>query len=192
MGILERLSNLPKTYHIAVGLLLVMVIGYVDYVTGFELRMELFYLVPISYVTWFVGQRIGIMFSLISLVTIVFSDIMAGKKYAQFTIEFWNGAMYFAFYIIVTVLLKLRKTLQQRESLIEELDRALNMNEELNSMLPICANCKKVRDDDEYRHKVEFYIDKHAKTTFSQGLCRECSAKLSSPGIDRDEMKPSC
>ncbi len=192
MDILELLNGLRKRYHIAIGLLITAVIGYIDYVTGSELRLELFYLLPISYVTWFVGLRFGIVFSVLSLITIVCSDIMAGKQYTQFAVEIWNGAMYLVFYIIVTMLLKLQKTLQQRESLLADLDSALSMNEELSSMLPICANCRKVRDDAEYRQRVEAYINRHAKAEFSRGFCRECSTKLSFANITKDENKPSC
>ncbi len=177
MNILKWLDSLPKKYHIIIGLLLTIVIGCLDYATGYELRMELFYLLPISYITWFVGQRFGILFSFISIITIVYSDIMAGKKFTQFTVEFWNGATYFIFYVMVTVLLKLRKTFQQRESLIEELDRALRQNEELSSLLPVCAECKKFRSDPEYRQEVESYINSHAKPELILGLCKECAAK---------------
>jgi K+-sensing histidine kinase KdpD len=178
MEIFEWFSNLSRRYHLIIGLLLTMVIGYADYVTGYEFRMELFYLLPISYVTWFVGQRIGVLFSVLSVITIVYSDIMAGKRYSSHAVEFWNLAVYFVFYVIVTLLLKLRISLQQRENLIEELDNALRQNEELSAMLPVCANCKKFRDDREYRQGVESYISRHTKTEFSQSLCKECAEKL--------------
>ena len=155
-----------------------MAIGYVDYVTGYELRMELFYLLPISYATWFVGQRFGILFSVMAIITTEYSDIMAGKKYTNMSIEFWNGAMYFVFYVIVTLLLKLRKIIQQRESLIAELDQALGQNEELSALSPVCANCKKFRTDEEYRKKVESYISEHTDVDCSRSLCKECAAKL--------------
>ena len=180
MNILAWFSNLPGKYHRIIGLVSMMVIGYVDYVTGYELRMELFYLLPISYATWFIGQRIGILFSILSIVTIACSDIMAGKQYASFTIEFWNGAIYLVFYVIVTMLLKLRISLQQRENLIEELDNALRQNEELSGMLPICPSCNKFRDDREYRQEVESYISKHTKTEFGHSLCKDCSIRLHS------------
>lgn len=177
MDIKEWFSSLPGRYHIIVGLLLTAVIGYVDYVTGYELRMELLYLMPISYVTWFVGQRAGIMFSFLSMITTVYSDIMAGKKFTHFTIEIWNGLMYLVFYVIVTLLLKLQISLQQRENLLEELDNALMQNEELRRLLPVCSRCKKLRDDEEYRQKVESYIGQYSKAEFSHGLCTECAAK---------------
>lgn len=178
MNILEWFSSVRKRYHIVIALLLTMAIGYVDYVTGYEVKMELFYLLPIAYATWFVGQRFGILFSVLAIVTTEYSDIMAGKQYANISIEFWNAAMYLVFYVIVTVLLKLRKTIQQRESLLAELDRALDQNEELSALLPVCSNCKKFRDDQEYRQQVKTYISEHADVDCSRSLCKECAAKL--------------
>ncbi len=177
MEIGDWFARLDRKYHIAVGLLLTLIIGYVDYVTGYELRMELFYLAPIAYVTWFVGQRVGVLFCVISLVTIFYSDIMAGKKYTSFTIEFWNGAMLFVFYVLVTLLLKLRISLQQRENLLEELDAALKQNQELTGLLPVCANCKKPRLDHDYLNRVEAYLSIH-KAENADRLCEECSLKL--------------
>jgi K+-sensing histidine kinase KdpD len=177
MNMLEWFTSLRKRYHIIIALVLTMAIGYVDYVTGYELKMELFYLLPISYATWFVGQRMGILFSVLSIITTEYSDIMAGKQYTHMSIEFWNGAMYLVFYVIVTLLLKLRKTLQQRESLLAELDQALGQNEELSALLPVCANCKKFRDDEEYRKKAESYIREHTDLDCSRSLCKECAVK---------------
>lgn len=178
MDLLEWLNSQSIKYHVTFGILLTLVIGYFDYLTGFELRMEVFYLVPISYVTWFIGEKTGIVFSAVSLITILCSDVLSGKKFNHFTIELWNMAMYFVFFVTVTLLLKLQKTLKQRESLITELESALSEIDELSGLLPICANCKKVRDDEGYRQEVAAYISKHAKAGLSSGLCRECATKL--------------
>ena len=48
----------------------------------------------------------------------------------------------------------------------------------LKGFLPICANCKKIRDDDGYWSQVEEYISRHADVSFSHGICPECMAKL--------------
>lgn len=45
---------------------------------------------------------------------------------------------------------------------------------ELQRMLPICARCKRIRDDDEYWERVELYLSKHYDMVFSHGLCPEC------------------
>ncbi len=177
MNVLTWLGRLSRNYHFAIGLLLTVLLGTIDYRTGYEFRMELFYLVPISYVTWFCGGRYGILFSILSVITIVYSDVMAGKKYTQFAVEFWNGATYLLFYLIVTVLLKLRKTVQQRESLLDDLDRALRQNEVLGGLLPVCAHCKKFRDDPEYRQQVTSYVSRHVNPELLRGVCRECASK---------------
>jgi PAS domain-containing protein len=49
---------------------------------------------------------------------------------------------------------------------------------ELRSILPICANCKKIRDDSEYWEHVEEYLRRHLDVELSHSFCPECSKKL--------------
>jgi len=55
----------------------------------------------------------------------------------------------------------------------------------LRGMLPICASCKEIRDDDGYWHQIESYIRKHSEADFSHSLCPKCAKKLY-PNIDLD------
>ncbi|MCB0197388.1 MAG: hypothetical protein KDJ65_35905 [Anaerolineae bacterium] len=48
----------------------------------------------------------------------------------------------------------------------------------LKEILPICANCKKIRDDQGYWQQVESYISKHTDTSFSHGICPDCMKTL--------------
>ncbi|MCK5841930.1 MAG: hypothetical protein KAH31_07175 [Candidatus Sabulitectum sp.] len=48
----------------------------------------------------------------------------------------------------------------------------------LSGMLPICASCKKIRDDDGYWQQIESYISCHSEAEFSHGLCSDCMKKL--------------
>lgn len=48
----------------------------------------------------------------------------------------------------------------------------------LSGLLPICASCKKIRDDQGYWHQIENYISKHSDVDFSHGICKECATKL--------------
>jgi GAF domain-containing protein len=48
----------------------------------------------------------------------------------------------------------------------------------LRAILPICANCKKIRDDEGYWREVESYISAHSETVFSHSICPECAIKL--------------
>jgi hypothetical protein len=48
----------------------------------------------------------------------------------------------------------------------------------LKGMLPICANCKKIRDDRGYWNKIEIYIRDHSEAQFTHGICPECMEKI--------------
>ena len=71
---------------------------------------------------------------------------------------------------------KLAEAKQAR--LIEQLQEALTQVRQLSGLLPICANCKKIRDDDGYWSQVEDYIGKHSEVQFSHGICPDCAKKL--------------
>ena len=71
-----------------------------------------------------------------------------------------------------------RKNEEEREKLYLELKGALGKIKILSGMLPICASCKKIRDDEGYWNQIEAYITKHSEVLFSHGLCPDCIKKL--------------
>jgi two-component system cell cycle sensor histidine kinase/response regulator CckA len=66
----------------------------------------------------------------------------------------------------------------ERLKLIEDLTDALAQAKTLRSLLPICASCKKIRDDHGYWQKLEVYFQQHEHIDFSHGLCPECADRL--------------
>jgi len=66
----------------------------------------------------------------------------------------------------------------EREKLLNELQNALREIKKLSGMLPICASCKKIRDDKGYWNKIEEYIETHSDASFTHGLCPECRDKI--------------
>ncbi len=60
----------------------------------------------------------------------------------------------------------------------DELRDALDHVKRLQGLLPICASCKKVRNDDGYWQQIELYVSDHSDATFSHGICPECMIKL--------------
>lgn len=63
---------------------------------------------------------------------------------------------------------------QERINLIQELTDALKRVKTLSGLLPICANCKRIRDDHGYWQQVEAYIAEHTDAIFTHGICPEC------------------
>lgn len=67
---------------------------------------------------------------------------------------------------------------KERDALIRDLQRSLAEVKTLSGMLPICASCKKIRDDKGYWNQIEAYIHEHSNATFSHGICPDCAKKL--------------
>ena len=69
----------------------------------------------------------------------------------------------------------LQKELRHR---VKQLEDAMAQIRHLQGLLPICSYCKRIRDDKNYWHQVEFYITSHADVRFTHGICPQCMEKL--------------
>jgi signal transduction histidine kinase len=106
----------------AVSLVLVGIVGYLDYITGYERSLSLFYLLPISLATWFGGLIVGLVIALLSVVIWILSDVAAGIP----VVGVWNGAMALASYVAFTIVLsKLRTVLDELDQRVRERTAAL-------------------------------------------------------------------
>jgi sensor domain CHASE-containing protein len=79
-----------------------------------------------------------------------------------------------------------KKVEEEREEIIKELREALSEVKQLSGLLPICANCKKVRDDKGYWKQIESYIMDHSDAEFSHSICQDCAKKLYPDLVDED------
>jgi PAS domain S-box-containing protein len=71
-----------------------------------------------------------------------------------------------------------KQAARERETLIADLQQALHEVKTLSGLLPICASCKKIRDDKGYWNNLEMYISEHSGAEFSHGICPDCAQKL--------------
>jgi PAS domain S-box-containing protein len=71
-----------------------------------------------------------------------------------------------------------RRAAAEREHMIEELKEALASVKTLRGLIPICASCKKVRDDKGYWSQVEVYVRDRSEAEFSHDICPDCMKKL--------------
>jgi diguanylate cyclase (GGDEF)-like protein len=102
------------------GLLLVISIGFIDYITGYELSFSLFYLAPILLITWFGGRRLGLMVSALSAIAWFNADFLSGNRYSNSSIYLWNTLIRLGFFVVVTWLLS---ALQRAYKINQELAR---------------------------------------------------------------------
>ena len=76
---------------------------------------------------------------------------------------------------------------EEREKLISKLQEALDNIKTLKGLLPICANCKKIRDDKGYWNQIEAYIRDRSDAEFSHGICPDCAKKVFSDFLLKTE-----
>jgi len=80
---------------------------------------------------------------------------------------------------------RIQDTLAEKEELIRELTIAIDEVKTLRGFIPICAHCKKIRDDQGYWEQIEDYIGAHSEAEFSHGICPDCMKKYY-PEIDAE------
>ena len=73
---------------------------------------------------------------------------------------------------------ELERTNKEKEKLIAELQHSIDEIKTLQGILPICARCKKIRNDHGYWEQVDEYIHKHSNVEFSHSICPECRVAL--------------
>ena len=96
----------------------------------------------------------------------------------ELSISTWKvgGEIYYTG--IIRDISKRKQIEEERNQLIKSLQDSLAKIKTLSGMLPICASCKKIRDDKGYWNQIETYIHKHSEAEFSHGICPECAKKL--------------
>ncbi|HUH66968.1 MAG TPA: hypothetical protein VLZ07_11085 [Syntrophales bacterium] len=179
MHIIDYLARKPVSYTWAVALLLNVLIGVLDYLTGYEIGLGIFYLLPIGIVSWIIGRRDGIIMSVLSMVTIMYANISAGLVFENHWIYSWNIFVHLGFFLVVVYLISAEKAIaDNNKELIDKLQKALDEIKTLSGLLPICSSCKKIRDDDGYWRQMEHYISEYTAARFSHSICPECKEKL--------------
>lgn len=73
---------------------------------------------------------------------------------------------------------ELHQSNEERQKLIVNLQNALDEIKTLRGLIPICASCKKIRDDAGFWTEIEIYVRDHTEAQFSHGICPDCARKL--------------
>ena len=78
-------------------------------------------------------------------------------------------------FVFLKLLFDLDKAEHEKMKLIDELKIALENVKTLEGLLPICSNCKNIRDDSGYWYKVEEYLNDNSELEFTHSICPECA-----------------
>ncbi|MFH0795568.1 MAG: GGDEF domain-containing protein [Candidatus Omnitrophota bacterium] len=117
---LEYKNIIPKPIILLAGFIAVILLGFTDYITGYELSFSVFYLIPISFVTILSGFSSGMIISVLSAATWLIADLTSGAHYSNFLIPYWNTFVRLGYFSLQSFLLS--KLLSE---LIKSKDRSL-------------------------------------------------------------------
>src|SRR4030095_16947809 len=99
------LANIGKNAILAVGILLIAVVGFIDYITTVEISFSIFYLIPIALVSWYAGKNYGLAFAILSAAVWLYADTNSYFQYSNSAIPYWNALVRFGFFTVVVILI---------------------------------------------------------------------------------------
>jgi signal transduction histidine kinase len=109
-SVLALLKKSPR-FVLAAAILLVLLVNFVDRLTGPELSTSIFYLLPVGLAAWFINRRFGLIFALASAIFWLTTDLATNLNPSHPLIPYWNASVRFGFFLIVVwALSSLRKT----------------------------------------------------------------------------------
>ncbi len=112
------LEKRSRSFWAILSVVLILLLGLVDYFTGHDLSLSIFYVIPIFLACWYGGARLGFFIAAACAFALIFSDTVSGVHYSSFSIYVWNSLLWVMFFFLVAVLLSaLRKSFLANEEL---------------------------------------------------------------------------
>jgi K+-sensing histidine kinase KdpD len=173
----RRHSRIPKPIITLVTLVILVLIGTSDYLTGTEYSFLLFYFIPVAIVSWYIGRRAGYAVALSATIVWTIVDYF-GRPSLTLWLATWNIVIQFILFIVFAyVISQIREIVSEYQRLNDELQDALGEVKRLSGFLPVCSWCKRIRDEHGQWHQMEVYIAQHSEADFSHGICPDCAKK---------------
>ncbi len=174
----------------AVILLITSVLGLIDWQTGYELNFFAFYFLPVGLAAWYLGAGAAIAMAVVSSIVWFLAD--AGHPYSAPIFATWNTIIrLISFLAFGWSVANLKRSLDHEREVTEALRRSLSEVKVLETFLPICAQCKKIRNQQGDWQQLEAYMGQHANTQFSHGYCPDCAkAALAEAGLTAEKAAP--
>jgi len=148
-------------------ILLALIILYLDYITGPAIQFPVLFIIPVILITCYNDLWWGLFLSvLLPVVSIYYVFLWNESTRVIFIII--NLIIRVIIFIFITFLINIVK--KQKRELSERINN-------LESFLPICSFCKKIRDEKNHWHNIESYISGKTSTEFSHSICPDCAKK---------------
>jgi hypothetical protein len=162
------LEKMDSENAVAYCILLALVVLAVDYITGKDIQFPILYVFPSGIAAWKNKKTTAYTLAILMPLARIWFHI-PWHEMENIYLEVINA-------IVIIMALTLFVYLVNRTSLQEiELQKRVKV---LEGILPICASCKRIRNEKNEYEQLERYITEHSEAMFSHGICPECMKKL--------------
>jgi hypothetical protein len=142
-----------------------------------QLSFGTMYILPVAWATWSGGLRWGLAAGFAAAAAWGIGNYATSKVYDQVGYRVWTMANDVLIYCFLAWLVdRFRRVLDEQRAAAEDLQKALDELRTLEGLFPVCAWCKRVRDDQGYWSQIEDYLAKQRGALVSHGICPECMA----------------
>jgi len=170
---------------------ILVLVAWLDWLVGSELSLFVLYFVPISIASWSFGVAGAVSSSLTCAAVWAGNDALSGHRHSADAIAVTNTLVRVcAFLAVGWPIQRIRQLLVSEQERTELLRRSLAELKVLEGIMPVCAVCKRIRDDEGQWIQMERYITMHSGAAFSHGYCPACArAVLVEAGLEPHEAE---
>ena len=118
----EYFSRLSRPAWLLAGTIIILLVGLTDYLTGEELSVSIFYLLPVAITTWFAGRGTGLFFAIMSAISWLAADMFGGHRYSHPAIPYWNMLVRFGFFLVILIILARLKAAYEHVKTLSSVD----------------------------------------------------------------------
>jgi len=173
----DWLSKTSELKIISISLIILIGIGLLHTFAGIRVTMAPFYLIPIALMTLRSTRTAGLLTSIVCGVMWISMDVQS-PGYLFLWLDAWNNLVRVGVFVSSALLLaRLKGDMLREMKLNAYLQAALAEVKQLSGLLPICAWCKRIRNDKGEWQQIEEYITVHSEADFTHGICPDCTRK---------------
>ena len=165
----------------------------VEVATGPHFTFEPFYVPVVVFAAWRGGRLLAAGFSMVCAVLGVIAEHLLSEPLLAFTavfehpaIPYWNGVAHLMMYLVVGLSVSaLHAAVSERDKVVAELREAAKRIRTLQGLLPMCAWCKGIRDEQDLERwmPLEQYVSEHTNAQVTHGICPSCAQTMRRPMV---------
>lgn len=151
----------------------------IDVLAPPEVEFAAFYLAPVIWLAWARGSREGLILALLSGLGWYLHDILSGRPHGSEFFRLWTALNHQLSYLLAAwVVGALRREVRLQQSLNQRLQGAMAEVRELKGLLPVCAWCHQIRDEEGRWHPMEVFLEQRTRASATHGICPTCLEKV--------------